>query len=149
VLLSDFSVDPAGLVCLDVGAGRGLHRLLLQHGASRVYAVDVNVDQRPGSAARSSCSSHRTHARSFGRKIYPNPSTFAVADVSFISVTKVLRPTAVILNPGGHHAALVKPQIPSCLPRTSEKGGIVADTALHEKAITACAVPPSKLVSRF
>src|SRR5882724_9328583 len=44
--LSDFSVDPAGLVCLDVGSSTGgFTDCLLQHGASRVYAVDVNVDQ--------------------------------------------------------------------------------------------------------
>src|ERR1017187_4089759 len=44
--LEDFSIDPTGLVCLDVGSSTGgFTDCLLQRGASRVYAIDVNVDQ--------------------------------------------------------------------------------------------------------
>src|SRR2546427_715320 len=44
--LEDFSVDPKGRVCLDVGCSTGgFTDCLLQHGAARVYGIDVNVDQ--------------------------------------------------------------------------------------------------------
>src|SRR5215471_3334289 len=44
--LADFSVKPANLICLDLGSSTGgFTDCLLQHGAARVYAVDVNIDQ--------------------------------------------------------------------------------------------------------
>src|SRR5207244_12510006 len=44
--LKDFSLNPKGLVCLDVGSSHGgFTDCMLQHGAARVYAVDVNVEQ--------------------------------------------------------------------------------------------------------
>src|SRR5215831_20787190 len=44
--LKAFSVDPTGSICLDVGSSHGgFTDCLLQHGATRVYAVDVNVEQ--------------------------------------------------------------------------------------------------------
>src|SRR5277367_2462104 len=44
--LEDFSIDVSGRVCLDVGSSTGgFTDCLLQHGAARVYAVDVNIDQ--------------------------------------------------------------------------------------------------------
>jgi 23S rRNA (cytidine1920-2'-O)/16S rRNA (cytidine1409-2'-O)-methyltransferase len=134
--LSDFSVDPAGLVCLDVGSSTGgFTDCLLQHAASRVYAVDVNVDQLAWKLRQDARVIRiEGNARELQPQDIPETIDLAVADVSFISVTKVLQPMAVILKPAGTMLVLVKPQFE--LPSAAVgKGGIVADTALHEKAI--------------
>jgi 23S rRNA (cytidine1920-2'-O)/16S rRNA (cytidine1409-2'-O)-methyltransferase len=134
--LSDFSVDPTGLVCLDVGTSTGgFTDCLLQHAASRVYAVDVNVDQLAWKLRQDARVIRiERNARELQPQDIPEAIDLAVADVSFISVTKLLQPVAAILKPAGTILVLVKPQFE--LPSAAVgKGGIVADTALHEKAI--------------
>lgn len=45
-ILDNFKLDVSGMVCLDAGASTGgFTDCLLQHGASRVYAVDVGKNQ--------------------------------------------------------------------------------------------------------
>ncbi len=57
-----------------------------------------------------------------------------MADVSFISVTRILGPTAAVTKPYAEWLILIKPQFE--LPREDVRiGGIVDDPALHEKAI--------------
>jgi 23S rRNA (cytidine1920-2'-O)/16S rRNA (cytidine1409-2'-O)-methyltransferase len=134
--LADFSIDPAGRVCLDVGCSTGgFTDCLLQKGAVRVYAVDVNVLQmawkirQDNRVIRISC-----NARKLRREDLPEPVDLAAADVSFISVAKVLKPIAATMKPGADLLVLVKPQFE--LPRENVgAGGIVRDPVLHEKAI--------------
>jgi 23S rRNA (cytidine1920-2'-O)/16S rRNA (cytidine1409-2'-O)-methyltransferase len=134
--LSDFSVDPAGSVCLDVGSSTGgFTDCLLQHGASRVYAVDVNVDQLAWKLRQDARVLRvERNARELQPPDIAEPVDLAVADVSFISVTKVLQPMAMVLKPAGTMLILVKPQFELLSAEVGE-GGIVADPALHEKAI--------------
>ena len=64
--LDAFGVDPAGRVCLDVGASTGgFTDVLLQRGARRVYAVDVGRGQLAEALRRDSrvVSMERTNAR--------------------------------------------------------------------------------------
>jgi 23S rRNA (cytidine1920-2'-O)/16S rRNA (cytidine1409-2'-O)-methyltransferase len=134
--LSDFSVDPTSLVCLDVGSSTGgFTDCLLQHGASRVYAVDVRVDQLAWKLRQDARVLRiERNARELRPQDIPEPIDLAVADVSFISVAKVLRPAALVLRPAATMLILVKPQFE--LPSAEVGGGgIVTDPGLHKKAI--------------
>ncbi len=134
--LEDFGLNPAGFVCLDVGSSTGgFTDCLLQKGASRVYAVDVNVDQIAWKLHQDNRVVRiERNARELCREDIPEPVDFVVVDVSFISATKVLPPAAAIAKPGANLLVLVKPQFE--LPKEDVgTGGIVNDQALHVKAV--------------
>jgi 23S rRNA (cytidine1920-2'-O)/16S rRNA (cytidine1409-2'-O)-methyltransferase len=134
--LADFAIDPAGRICLDVGASTGgFTDCLLQNRAARVYAVDVNVAQMAWKLQQDlRVIRIKRNARDLGPEDLPEPIDLAVADVSFISATKVVPPAATALRPNADLLVLVKPQFE--LPKHDVgPGGIVADTALHQKAI--------------
>ena len=108
---------------------------MLQQGASRVYAVDVNVYQLAWKLRQDARVIRiERNARALQPQDIPEAIDLAVADVSFISVTRVLRPMAVILKSAGAMLVLVKPQFELSSVDVG-RGGIVADTALHERAI--------------
>jgi 23S rRNA (cytidine1920-2'-O)/16S rRNA (cytidine1409-2'-O)-methyltransferase len=134
--LEDFSVDPAGRVSLDVGSSTGgFTDCLLQRGATRVYAVDVNVSQLAWKLQQDPRVVRiERNARELRRENIPEPIDLIVADVSFISVAKVLAPVSSVAKPSADFLVLIKPQFE--LPREDVgPGGIVRDVALHEKAI--------------
>lgn len=135
--LDDFSVDVHGAICADIGASTGgFTDCLLQNGAARVFAVDVSTDQLDWKLRRD----HRVilverNARELAPGDISEPVDIVVADVSFISATKILKPAAAIAKPGAHLLILVKPQFE--LPREDHSGAIVEDVRLHGKAIAA------------
>jgi 23S rRNA (cytidine1920-2'-O)/16S rRNA (cytidine1409-2'-O)-methyltransferase len=134
--LEDFGVNPAGKTCLDVGASTGgFTDCLLQHGAVRVYAVDVNTDQLAWKLRDDPRVTRlRKNARELKAEDVAEKMDIVVADVSFISVTKVLPGAVACANPGAEFLILVKPQFE--LQREDVgKGGIVREAALHQKAI--------------
>jgi 23S rRNA (cytidine1920-2'-O)/16S rRNA (cytidine1409-2'-O)-methyltransferase len=134
--LRDFHIDPAGRICLDVGSSTGgFTDCLLQHGALRVYAVDVTVhqiawklhqDQRVVRIER--------NARELSPSDIPELIDLITIDVSFISAGKVLSPASRIAKSAADFLILVKPQF-ELRREDIGPGGIVSDTALHEKAI--------------
>ncbi len=131
--LDAFGVDPAGRVCLDVGASTGgFTDVLLQRGARRVYAIDVGRGQL-AERLRSDdrvVSRERTNARTLTSATIPEPVDLAVVDVSFISLGIVLGPIASCFGPaGGDAVVLVKPQFEA--GRSEVKGGVVRDPAVH------------------
>jgi 23S rRNA (cytidine1920-2'-O)/16S rRNA (cytidine1409-2'-O)-methyltransferase len=134
--LEDFSIDPAGRVCLDVGSSTGgFTDCLLQSGASRVYAVDVNVSQLAWKLQQDSrVLPIERNARELRLEDVPERVTLVTADVSFISVAKVLTPACSVASPGADFLILVKPQF-ELRKQDVGPGGIVLDAALHEKAI--------------
>ncbi|MGA2426947.1 MAG: TlyA family RNA methyltransferase [Candidatus Acidiferrum sp.] len=134
--LADFSIEPAGRVCLDIGSSTGgFTDCLLQKGVSRVYAVDVNVDQLAWKLRQDDRVVRiERNARELSPQDIPEPIRLVVIDVSFISAGKVLLPASIIAKPGADLLILVKPQFE--LPREDVgAGGIVGDPALHEKAV--------------
>jgi len=133
---ADFSVDPANLVCLDVGSSTGgFTDCLLQHGATRVYAVDVNVDQLAWKLQQDSRVIRiERNARELQSADSPEPVDLVVADVSFISVTKILAPAIQVAKPSAIFLVLIKPQF-ELRREDVGSGGIVKDPLLHEKAI--------------
>lgn len=134
--LADFAINVHGRVCLDIGSSTGgFADCLLQHGAARVYAMDVNVEQMAWKLRQD----HRVvqikrNARRLQPQDLPEPVDLVVADVSFISVKKILKPAFEGARPGADFLILVKPQFE--LPaKDVGPGGIVADTRLEEKAV--------------
>jgi 23S rRNA (cytidine1920-2'-O)/16S rRNA (cytidine1409-2'-O)-methyltransferase len=134
--LHDFQLDPAGRVCLDIGSSTGgFTDCLLQHGAARVYSVDVTVDQiawklrQDPRVVRIEC-----NARELRREEISESVTLVTVDVSFISAGKVLVPAAAAAAEGADFLILVKPQFELTREEIGA-GGIVSDMSLHEKAI--------------
>src|SRR5208283_843988 len=134
--LKDFRVSPQGKICLDVGSSTGgFTDCLLQQGAARVYAVDVNTDQLAWKLREEPrVFLIKKNARELAPGDLPESVALAVADVSFISVTKILQGAVACCQPGADLLILIKPQFE--LERADVgKGGIVRDTKLHERAI--------------
>ncbi|MFI5261931.1 MAG: TlyA family RNA methyltransferase [Candidatus Limnocylindrales bacterium] len=139
--LDAFGVDPVDRVCLDVGASTGgFTDCLLQRGARHVYALDVGRGQLAEvlRGDRRVTSLERTHARRLdpadGDPIrLPEVVSLAVADVSFISLTRLLSGIAAQLAPDGDIVALVKPQFesrPEDVPH-----GVVRDADVRAAAV--------------
>ena len=135
--LAQFGVDPAGRVCLDVGASTGgFTDCLLQHGAAKVYALDVGhgqLDWKIRNDPRVVVMEH-CNARHLQPGDLPEKASLAVADVSFISLTLVLPPVAAVLTDGGMIVALIKPQFELSRAEVA-RGGVVRDEVLHRKAV--------------
>jgi 23S rRNA (cytidine1920-2'-O)/16S rRNA (cytidine1409-2'-O)-methyltransferase len=136
--LEDFAVDPTGRVCLDIGSSNGgFTDCLLQHGATKVYAVDVNVEQLDWKLRQDPRVIRiERNARELRVDDIPGSVDMVVADVSFISVSKVIAPAKSVTKPSAEFLILIKPQFEL---RREEigPGGIVKDEKLREKAILA------------
>lgn len=139
--LDAFGLDPAGRVCLDVGASTGgFTDCLLQRGASRVYALDVGRGQLVESLRTDArvVSLERTHAARLAPDAddpltLPELVSLAVADVSFISLTRLLSGIVAHVAPGGDIVPMVKPQF-ELSPREAPRG-VVRDPAARRAAV--------------
>jgi 23S rRNA (cytidine1920-2'-O)/16S rRNA (cytidine1409-2'-O)-methyltransferase len=135
--LDTFAVDPAGRVCLDIGASTGgFTDCLLQRGAAKVHALDVGHSQMhwkirsdPRVAAREGINCRNLSFADVGERVW-----LAVADVSFISLTLILPPAFELLEPEGSMIVLIKPQFELSREAVG-KGGIVSDPAAHQAAV--------------
>ncbi|MDX1503914.1 MAG: TlyA family RNA methyltransferase, partial [Thermoanaerobaculia bacterium] len=111
--LDHFEIDPAGVVCLDVGASTGgFTDCLLRRGATRVYAVDVGYGLIDGKLRDDPrvVLMERVNARYLTADALPEPVGLATVDVSFISLAKVVPALLPLLAPGGLLLPLIKPQ---------------------------------------
>jgi len=135
--LDAFGIDPAGRVCLDVGASTGgFTDCLLQRGAARVYAVDVGhgqLDARLRADPRVVVR-EKVNARSLSRAEVLEPVSLAAVDVSFISLRLVLPAVAALVEPGGAIVALVKPQFEAGR-REVPRGGVVRDEEVRRRVV--------------
>ena len=134
--LDAFEIDPAGAVAVDIGASTGgFTDVLLQRGATRVYAVDVGRGQLAEPLRRDPrvVSMERTNARALTPASLPEAADLAVIDVSFISLAKVLGPVRTALTPTAAIVALVKPQFEAGRGRTDH--GVVRDPAIHREVL--------------
>jgi 23S rRNA (cytidine1920-2'-O)/16S rRNA (cytidine1409-2'-O)-methyltransferase len=135
--LKEFGINVRELVCLDVGASTGgFTDCLLQHGAAKVFAIDVGhnqIDWRlrndPRVAVREGVNARHLEPQDF-------PGTFAlvVMDVSFISVTKILPAAVPLLRPDGSMIVLIKPQFEVGRGEVGS-GGIVRDAEKRMRAV--------------
>jgi len=128
-------IDPTGLVCFDAGASTGgFTDCLLQHGAKRVYAIDVGTNQlhwKLRSDARV-VSIEQCNLRNWTPENIPEKCALLVADLSFISLKLVIPPILPSLLPNADAILLIKPQFEAGRSEI-EKGGIVKNPVVHER----------------
>ena len=130
-----FGLDAAGRICIDVGASTGgFTDVLLQHGAAKVYAVDVGegqLDWRLRNDPRVAVL-EKTNARHLTAEQIPESLDAVVCDASFIGLQTVLPAALGMVRPGAFAVALIKPQFEVGRERVG-KGGVVRDPALHDE----------------
>jgi len=142
--LEHWQIEVTGKICLDVGASTGgFTDCLLQHGASRVIAVDTGhgqIDFRLRQDPRVRLL-EKTNARYLVRAQVGEFVNLIVVDVSFISATLVLPAVIAAAFPesaeerrGRQIVVLVKPQFEVGRGQVG-KGGIVRDEALQMAAV--------------
>ena len=134
--LADFAIDPKGCICLDIGSSTGgFTDCLLQHGAARVFAVDVNTEQLDWKLRQDPRVVRiERNARELNGEELPQKASIVVIDVSFISVGKVLGPAISEAEESADFLILIKPQFELSREEVPP-GGVVADERLREKAI--------------
>ena len=135
--IQHFHPEIEGKVALDVGASTGgFTDCLLQHGARKVYAVDVGYGQLAWQLRNDSrvVVMERTNARNLTLEMFEEQPRFATIDVSFISLTLVVPPVAAVLVGDGEILALIKPQFEAGRENVG-KGGVVRDEAMHKQVI--------------
>ncbi len=134
---NQFGFDLEGTVCLDIGSSTGgFTDFMLQHGATKVYAVDCGTNQlhyRLRSDPRVVVMEN-TNARYLTREDIPEPADFCSIDTSFISLKLILPPLKNLIRPGGHIISLIKPQFEAGKDQVG-KGGVVRDPAVHQEVI--------------
>jgi len=124
-------------ICLDVGASTGgFTDCLLQHGAARVYAVDVGHNQLHARlrADPRVVAMDGVNARALDPALFPDVPTVAVADASFISLALLLPAIKRVLAPGSLVVTLIKPQFEAGREDV-KKGGVVRDPAVHQRVV--------------
>jgi 23S rRNA (cytidine1920-2'-O)/16S rRNA (cytidine1409-2'-O)-methyltransferase len=140
--LDHFSLSPEGRVALDIGASTGgFTQVLLERGASRVYAIDVGHGQLHARLKKDPrvVSREGVNARDLNDTHVPEAPRCVVADVSFIGVKLALTNALQRAAPDAWAVILVKPQFE--VGRASVgKGGIVRDEEAREAALTDIAV---------
>ncbi|OQW96965.1 MAG: TlyA family rRNA (cytidine-2'-O)-methyltransferase [Verrucomicrobia bacterium A1] len=132
-----FGLEVSGRVCLDVGASTGgFTDCLLQHGAAKVFAVDVGRGQihwKLRSDPRVVVMDE-LNARYLTPAMFPERPDFAVADVAFISLTKILPAVTGVLADRAELVTLIKPQFEAGREQVG-RGGVVKDPRVHEEVI--------------
>ena len=137
--LKALKLSPEGLTCMDVGASTGgFTDCLLQHGAAKVYAVDVGYGQLAWKLRQDKrvVIIERTNIRHMAPDRIPEPIDLITIDVSFISLKIVVPSVLNFLTPNGIILALIKPQFEVGKGNLG-KGGVVKDRLVHQKVIDA------------
>ena len=135
--LRDFGISVDGCVCSDSGASTGgFTDCLLQHGAKKVFAIDVGYGQlawKLRSDPRVVCM-ERTNIRYVTPEQLGEPLDLSVIDVSFISLRLVLPVVSGLLKPDGQILCLIKPQFEAGKEKVGKKG-VVRDPAIHTEVL--------------
>lgn len=133
--LEHFNVHVEGLVVLDAGLSTGgFTDCLLQHGARKVYGVDVGYGQVHEKIAHDErvVVKERTNLRDL--RSLGEPVDLVTLDLSFISVLKVMDAVCAVLKPGGALIVLIKPQF-EAERKDVGRGGIIKNPAIHQLVI--------------
>src|SRR5882757_1115064 len=139
--LLHFNLDVTSLTALDLGASTGgFTDCLLQHGAAKVFAVDVGQGQLAWKLRGDPrvVVMEKTNARypQIGQMPPPfAPADLAVIDCSFISLKKILPPAVALLKTDGKIVALVKPQFEAGKTEVDKGRGVISDPAIHGRVL--------------
>ena len=132
-----FPIDVTGKICVDVGASTGgFTDCLLQHGAGRVYAVDVGKGQLHWKLRNDPrvVVLDGINGRYLRPQQLPEVPSVATADASFISLTLLLPAVKELLAPGGEIITLIKPQFEAGRAEVG-KGGVVRDPRIRQQVV--------------
>ncbi|MBU6427720.1 MAG: TlyA family RNA methyltransferase [Cyanobacteria bacterium REEB65] len=138
--LDRWPIDVSGRICLDIGASTGgFTDVLLQRGAARVYAIDVGYGQLAWKLREDPRVTvvERTNVRHLDpASLYHGEpaASFAVVDVSFIGLAKIIPALGRLLASAGEIVALIKPQFEAG-PQWVGKHGVVRDAAVHREVV--------------
>lgn len=135
--LDQFAIEVHEKIVLDAGASTGgFTDCVLQRGAAKVYAYDVGTNQLAWKLRSDPrvVSRENVNLRYLQPDDLPEQVDLVVADLSFISLEKILAPLFRILKPDGDLICLIKPQFELGREKVG-KGGIVRDSTLHEEAV--------------
>jgi 23S rRNA (cytidine1920-2'-O)/16S rRNA (cytidine1409-2'-O)-methyltransferase len=130
-----FGLDPTGVTAMDIGSSTGgFTDVLLSQGAAHVFAVDSGTNQLAWKLRQDERVSvlEQTSARILTRDHITAPCSWVVCDASFISLAKVLETPLSLAETPCRLVALIKPQFEVAREEVG-KGGVVRDTALHER----------------
>src|SRR6266571_6720989 len=134
--LTTFQLSPEGLVALDVGASTGgFTHCLLEHGATRVYAVDVGHGQLAWTLRNDPRVVVMEHTNIRHLTSLPEPIQCVVIDVSFISLRLVLPAIVALLAPEAWVVTLVKPQFEAGKAEVDRGSGVISDPAIHSRVL--------------
>ena len=135
--MDTFPIELVGKVCSDIGASTGgFTDCMLQHGAVKVYAIDVGYGQLDWKLRSNDRVAvlERTNARFMEPAWFPEGLDFASIDVSFISLDKILPPLFACLKEKGEVVALIKPQFEAGKNKVG-KHGVVSEQSTHVEVI--------------
>ena len=136
--LNAFQIVVEGKICLDAGASTGgFTDCMLQRGAALVYAVDVGHDQLAEKLVKDErvINIENTNVKELSPQIIEKACDFASADLSFISLTKVLPAIASCLRDGAEMVCLIKPQFEAGRDKIGKKG-VIKDAKVHRHVLT-------------
>jgi len=139
--LRHFGIQVSGQAAIDLGASTGgFTDCLLQHGASRVYAVDVGRGQLAWKLRRDSrvVVMEGINARELTPAHFPPPFaavSLVVIDCSFISLRKLIPPAIALLRDSGKILALIKPQFEAGKAEADRGAGVIRDPAIHQRVV--------------
>lgn len=139
--LKHFQLAVHGATAIDLGASTGgFTDCLLQHGAARVYAVDVGQGQLAWKLRNDPrvIVMERTNARHLTPDRFPHPfqpADLVVIDCSFISLTKILPVAEPLLRPCGKIVALIKPQFEAGKAEADRGAGVISDPVIHARVL--------------
>jgi 23S rRNA (cytidine1920-2'-O)/16S rRNA (cytidine1409-2'-O)-methyltransferase len=135
--MNEWGLRLDGAICMDIGSSTGgFTDCMLQHGAVKVYAVDVGKGQLHWKLRENDrvVVMEGVNARYLTNEDIPEMADFASIDTSFISLTKILTPLKHLIKPGGHIMSLIKPQFEAGREQVG-KGGVVRDPDVHDQVI--------------
>ena len=135
--IKEWGVSCKDAVCIDMGASTGgFTDCMLQHGARRVYAIDVGYGQLDYKLRTDErvVNMEKTNIRYLDTSLIEEPADLISIDVSFISVRHMFPVAARVLSKEGRILCLVKPQFEAGREQVG-KGGIVRDPSIHEEVI--------------
>lgn len=134
--LKDFGYSAVGKVFADIGASTGgFTDCLLKNGARKIYCIDVGESQLDKSLlSEKTVIIDNFNARNINKSLFAEKLDGIVIDVSFISLTYILKAVSEVLDDGACVLALIKPQF-ECESKKVGKNGIVRESKVHEKII--------------